>query len=98
MGSVSKATTPLAKALRYLGLTQEGVAARLGVRQGAFSKLVRRIPRPAMAARVLNEVDPERRLLTELHLLFPERYPDWEPPVGAAPNGTVGTTSEPPAA
>lgn len=96
MGSSSKAVTPLAKALRHLGRTQEATAAALGMRQGAFSKLVRRCPRPVVAARVLDVVDPERRLLNELHLLFPERFPDYQPH-GAAPSGTAGTTSEPPA-
>src|SRR5260221_6551911 len=80
MGSNSKGTTPLAKALRHLGRTQESTAAALGVRQSSFSKLVRHVPRPRTATRILDVIDPDRSLLTELHLLYPERYPDWAPP------------------
>lgn len=94
MGSSSKAVTPLAKALRHLGRTQEATAAALGMRQGAFSKLVRRCPRPVTAARVLDVVDPDRKLLNELMLLYPERYPSWEPPVSEASEKAPRGTSE----
>lgn len=99
MGSTSKGSTPLAKALRHLGRTQESVATALGMRQGAFSKLVRHVARPKVAQRVLAVVDPERCLLTELHLLYPERFEDWEPPVSKAsekaPRETSVVTQEP---
>jgi hypothetical protein len=69
--------TPLAKVLRSLGVTQDALAARLGLRQGSLSRLVRRVSRPKHASRILDAIDPERQVLDELHLLYPERYPDF---------------------
>ncbi len=88
-----QAETPLARGLRFLGISQTTLSGRLGVSQGRVSKLVRRVGRPAMAKRLLDAVDPERKLLTELHLLYPERYQSWEPPVSESSEKVSRETS-----
>lgn len=79
------ADTPLAHALRYLGITQEALAGRLKIGQPQVSRAVRHCRLSfALAQSILNEIDPERELLDEAHLLFarldPARYGVWRAP------------------
>lgn len=76
----SNANTPLAKLLKLRAISQGTVAGKLELRQSTFSRIVRHGKASVrMAERVVNEVDPERQFITELHVLYPERYPDWDP-------------------
>ena len=75
-----RSPSPLNKVLRKAGLTQEQTAKYLRMRQPALSRIGRGVCSRARAMRVLDRLDPARAVLTELHLLYPERYESWEPP------------------
>ena len=89
MTSLPKVATPLAKALIYLGVTQQRLGEALGLQQAAISKALRGCS-PAVAERIVGALGEsgERLGLDELHLIYPERYPDWTP-------GAVHSSSEP---
>jgi len=82
--SVKRTPSPLNKALRKAGLTQEQAAKYLRIRQPALSRIGRGVCSRALAARVLDRLDPPRAVLTELHLLYPGNYAKWEPPALAS--------------
>lgn len=69
--------TPLALVLQHLGVTQDELAGRCGVGQGAISKALRRCT-PERAASILDALGPRARaLVDERHLIYPERYTEF---------------------
>lgn len=70
--------SPLRKARRWKDLSLEEVSARVGIANGHLSKLERGIstPTPGLAAKLARYFAP---VLNELHILYPERYPEWSP-------------------
>lgn len=78
--------TPLAKALRHLGITQVQLGAMVGVDQPRISRAVKHCRmKEELAGRILDAIDPDRKLkLNEGHLLLARRYPlsfgVWEAP------------------
>ena len=84
MPAHSPSQSPLAKVMRARGIRQAELAETMGTGQSNISAVVVRGTRSRrFAERVLDAVDHDRKVLNELHLLYPERYPDWEMP----PNG-----------
>jgi len=75
----SKSATPLAQLFALKGITQERAAEVMNTGQGHVSKWVcHGVKTPAKAAQILDKFDPRRQYLTELHLLYPERYRKFE--------------------
>jgi hypothetical protein len=73
-------TTPLAVVMKHLGVTQDELAGRCQVGQGAISKALRRCS-PERAAQLLDALGPPARaLIDERHLIYPERYADFRIP------------------
>jgi len=72
--------TPLARLLAARGLTQQALAKLVGCGQASVSRLVNgKTSDPALAYRVVDVLDPARQHFNELFLLYPERFPDWQP-------------------
>lgn len=73
-----KAETPLGKLLRAVGLTTTDVSSVIGLNTGNISRLENGINRPSPeTAEKLSAFF--RGALTEIHLIYPERFPDWVP-------------------
>jgi transcriptional regulator with XRE-family HTH domain len=70
--------TPLGKLRRAIGLTTVELGAMVGMDNGWISKLENGLNRPSpLAAEKICAVF--RGELTEMHLIYPERYKSWEP-------------------
>ena len=70
--------TPLGKLRRAIGLTTVELGAMVGMDNGWISKLENVLNRPSpLAAEKLVAVF--RNELTEMHLIYPERFKAWEP-------------------
>ena len=70
--------TPLAKLRRAIGLTTVKLGLMVGMNNGWISRLESGLSRPSSeSAEKLSSVF--RGELTEMHLLYPERFKDWEP-------------------
>lgn len=77
-----KLVTPIQKALAAIGMTQMELARLANRPQPTISRLCTgSLPCSRdMAALIIDVVDPGRTVIDERHLLFPERYTDWQPP------------------
>lgn len=70
--------TPLGKLRRAIGLTTVELGLMVGMNNGWISRLESGISRPSyQAAEKLALVF--RGEITEMHLIYPERYKEWEP-------------------
>ena len=71
---------PVSRVLARFGLLQKELAARGGLSQPLVARLCSGKLRVSqdMAARICDAVDPERQVLDERHLLYPDRYPDFK--------------------
>jgi putative transcriptional regulator len=70
--------TPLGKLRRAIGLTTVELGAMVGMDNGWISKLENGLNRPSpVAAEKLAAVF--RNELSEMHLIYPERFKEWEP-------------------
>ena len=80
--------TPLAKVLAWLPMTQKELGARCKLLQPTVSRLVTgSLPMSRnMAARIIKALDPDRRVISEVHLLYPEQFEGWRP----GPNASIG--------
>ena len=80
--------TPLGKTLKALNLHQEKLATETSINQGTISKLLsgHRAASPKLAAKIIDYLDPDRLLLNELMILYPERYSTWEYPEQPEPS------------
>lgn len=77
--------TPLSQVLTHLGMTQQQLGARLRMTQGRVSRIVRHgQASKKVARRIVDAIDPGRRLISELHVLYPASYRDWVLPARMA--------------
>jgi transcriptional regulator with XRE-family HTH domain len=72
--------SPLGRVLLARGLTQADFAKVVGCSQSSVCRAVSGRVNVALAAKVVDALDPGRAHFNELLLLYPERYPDWQPP------------------
>ena len=73
-----KSETPLYKLRHAVGVTIIEVSLAIGINNGNLSKLERGLNRasPDTAAAL---VAYYKGAINELHLIYPERFPDWQP-------------------
>ncbi|WP_175787567.1 helix-turn-helix domain-containing protein [Burkholderia anthina] len=75
--------SPLRKLRLSLGMSQEYVCRQLGLRTSGLSRIERgeQEPRAELLERIANFFG---RAIDELHILYPERFPHWEPATAQA--------------
>ena len=76
-----EAETPLSKLRRSVGVTLTEVSAAIDLNTGNISRLENGLNRasPETAAKLVAYF---KGAINELHLIYPERFPDWQPDPG----------------